>query len=143
MIYKHVLVAVDLSESSDVVIRKAISIAKMSEAKVSFIFVDIATPVGNIDLNFSEYEFSMFNVQPKLSEEHKQKLQNLADSCGFPIANCIYLIGDLSKTLQLEIDELDIDLLICGHHHHFWGSLLSSTRKIVSEAKIDLLLVHL
>lgn len=143
MIYKHILVAVDLTPSSDVLIRKAISIAKMSDSKVSLIFVDIAKPVANLDLNFSEFEFSTLQVNPKESEQHKNKLQDLADSCGFPIANCIYLVGDLSKALQLEIDELSADLLICGHHHHFWTSLLSPTRKVVSEAQIDLLLVHL
>ena len=39
--YKHILVAVDLSEDSPVLLKKAVDIAKRHEAKLSMIHVDV------------------------------------------------------------------------------------------------------
>ncbi|MEZ9706553.1 universal stress protein, partial [Vibrio breoganii] len=41
MSYKHILVAVDLSEDSKLIVDKAVALAKPLEAKVSFIHIDI------------------------------------------------------------------------------------------------------
>ena len=39
--YKHVLVAVDLSEESPILLKKAVSVAKRHDAKLSIIHVDV------------------------------------------------------------------------------------------------------
>ena len=39
MSYKHILVAVDLSQSSQVVIDKTLSVAKDANCKLSFVFL--------------------------------------------------------------------------------------------------------
>lgn len=41
MAYKHILVAVDLSPESNVLVQKAVSMAKPYNAKVSLIHVDV------------------------------------------------------------------------------------------------------
>ena len=39
--YKHVLVAVDLSEESEFLLKKAVGVAKRNDAKLSIIHVDV------------------------------------------------------------------------------------------------------
>ncbi len=57
MSYKHILVAVDLSDDSKVLIKKAVSLAKPLDAKVSFIHIDVNYAelyTGLIDINMAE-----------------------------------------------------------------------------------------
>lgn len=54
MAYKHILVAVDLSPESEVLVSKAVSMAKPYNAKVSLIHVDVNYSdlyTGLIDVN--------------------------------------------------------------------------------------------
>lgn len=41
MNYQHILVAVDLTDSSQTVINRAISIAQQNNSKLSLVFVDV------------------------------------------------------------------------------------------------------
>lgn len=144
MDYKNILVAVDLSESSNLLIRKAISIASISHAKISFVYVDLSQPLNNTAISFDEYQFATLEPDLSLANKHRQQLQDLADSADYHIENCFYLTGDIPQKLQEEVKELDADLLVCGHHHHnFWTGFLSSLPKIVNAATTDVFIVQL
>ncbi|WP_413700353.1 universal stress protein [Psychromonas sp. KJ10-10] len=144
MNYKNILVAVDLSESSNLLIRKAISIARISEAKISFVFVDLSQSLNNTALSYDEYQFATIEPDLSLAEKHRQQLQDLADSVDYHIDNCFYLTGDIPQKLQEEVKELGADLLVCGHHHHnFWTGFLSSLPKIVNASITDVFIVQL
>lgn len=57
--YKHILVAVDLSEDSPVLLKKAVDIAKRHEAKLSMIHVDVNFSdlyTGLIDINMASMQ---------------------------------------------------------------------------------------
>jgi len=140
MSYKHILVAVDLSKSSEVVINKAISLARGANSKLSFIFVDV------------NYVSSRGGISPKvemdvpLDEQQailQKELQALAEQADYPVANTLVVIGDLNEKLKTTVQEMDVDLLVCGHHHDFWSQLLSSARKLVNTAVTDLLIIYL
>lgn len=144
MDYKNILVAVDLSESSNIIIRKTISIAKITDAKVSFVFVDFPDKFNNTALSYDEFQFITSEPDLSLAKKHRQQLQDLADQTDYQIENCFYLTGDIANKLQEEVKELNADLLVCGHHeHNFWSSFLSSTPKIVSSSTTDLFIVQL
>ncbi|HEY5715994.1 MAG TPA: universal stress protein [Psychromonas sp.] len=138
MSYKHVLVAIDLNEGSDIVISKAVSLAKNLDAKLSFISVDISHPDKG-----RKYD----GVEVKLMEEkHAElvaQLQELAEITDYPIKNTIVLAGDVEETLMETISKMDVDLLVCGHHHGFWSRWWSTARKLVNISVVDLLFVHL
>ena len=138
MSYKHVLVAIDLNEGSDIVISRAVSLAKNLDAKLSFICVDISHPDKG-----RKYD----GVEVKLMEErHVQlvaELEELAEVTDYPIKNTIVVGGDVEETLMETIAKMDVDLLVCGHHHGFWNRWWSSARKLVNISIVDLLFIHL
>lgn len=84
MSYKHVLVAVDLSQSSQVVIEKAITQAKNSNAKLSFVYVDVDRVI----------------MEPKEEQKLQKELQELADKCLYPVHETMAVIGDLHIKLS-------------------------------------------
>ncbi|CAM3035533.1 universal stress protein [Vibrio mytili] len=127
MSYKHILVAVDLSEASQVVINKAIAQAKDSNCKLSFVYVDVDSVV-------LEHE-----VEQKLS----QRLQLLADQADYPVSDCQIVIGDLHMKLSGLVKEQEIDLVVCGHHHSLLSRIFSSIPKVANAVEADLLIVYL
>ena len=57
--YKHVLVAVDLSDESEFLLKKAVGIAKRNDAQLSIIHVDVNFSdlyTGLIDVNMSSMQ---------------------------------------------------------------------------------------
>ena len=137
--YKHVLVAVDLSEESPVLLKKAVGIAKRHEAKLSIIHVDVNFSdlyTGLIDVNIS-------SMQDRISTETQKALLDLAESADYPISEKLSGSGDLGQVLSDAIEQYDVDLLVTGHHQDFWSKLMSSTRQVMNTIKIDMLVVPL
>lgn len=151
MSYKHILVAVDLSKSSEQLIDKAVSLAKDANAKLSFVFVDVDNVYEDVykvgDENLEVSPLPSGEEREKAIEEREntlqEELQKLADQADYPIENVIVVMGDLNNKLLETVQKMDIDLLICGHHHDFWSRLLSSVRQLVNSVGEDLLIVHL
>ncbi|EAS45458.1 universal stress protein [Photobacterium profundum] len=127
MSYKHILVAVDLSQSSQIVIDKAISLAKGANCKLSFVFVDVDKVV----------------LAQKEKLTLQKELQTLADQSDYPITDTLVVIGDLHIKLSGIVREMDIDLVVCGHHHTFLSRLFSSVPKLANAVETDLLVVYL
>ncbi|MDN3679594.1 universal stress protein [Vibrio tapetis subsp. quintayensis] len=139
MSYQHILVAVDLSEDSKILIDKAVSLAKKLEAEVSFIHIDVNYAelyTGLIDINLAE-------TQHNNMEASQQQLQDFAKHADFPIKHTLVGSGDLTDELREAIGELSVDMLVCGHHQDFWSKLLSCTRQLINNSPVDLLVVPL
>ncbi|MEA3482673.1 MAG: universal stress protein [Pseudomonadota bacterium] len=127
MSYKHVLVAVDLSQSSQVVIEKAIIQAKNSNAKLSFVYVDVDRVI----------------MEPKEEQKLQKELQELADKCLYPVHETMAVIGDLHIKLSGIVKKEGIDLVVCGHHHNLLSRFFSSVPRVANEVEADLLIVYL
>jgi universal stress protein A len=141
MSYKHILVAVDLSSTSEFIIAKAVSLAKDSNAALSLIYVDVDYADNFTGLSYSE--FSKLEPVSGRSVSLEKELQALAEQIDYPITHTLFVTGDLNKKLQVTVKEIGADLLICGHHHDFWSRLLSSVRQLVNSSLIDLLIIQL
>jgi universal stress protein A len=140
MSYKHILVAVDLSKSSEVLINKAISLARDANSKLSFVCVDVnsISRIGGVSTKV-EMDMPLDEKQAIMQKE----LQALAEQADYPIANTLVVIGDLNEKLKATVQELEVDLLVCGHHHDFWSRIVSSARKLVNAAVTDLLIIYI
>jgi universal stress protein A len=141
MNYEHILVAVNLTKINNEVIERALSLAKATGAKVSFIHVDISC----ID-NFSivrRGDHTPAGGVSKSKGELQQQLQALAEQADYPVINTLVVSGGLRYKLEETVRKMDVDLLVCGHHHNFWSRIVSSVRELVDTAPIDLLIVHL
>ncbi|MDG6882542.1 Universal stress protein A homolog [Phocoenobacter uteri] len=137
--YKHVLVAVDLSEESLVLLRKGAEVAKACNAKLSIIHVD----VNFSDLYTGLIDINMTSVQDNVVEETIQVLTELSEKVDYPVTERLSGMGDFSQVLQDAVDEYNVDLLITGHHQDFWSKLVSSTRQVMNALSVDMLVVPL
>ena len=137
--YNHVLVAVDLSDESAFLLEKAAKIAKRNDAKLSIIHVD----VNFSDLYTGLIDVNMSSMQDRISTETHQALTQLAEQAGYPITEKLSGSGDLGQALTDAIEQYDVDLLVTGHHQDFWSKLMSSTRQVMNNIAIDMLVVPL
>lgn len=137
--YKHILVAVDLSEESVLLLNKGAALAKLSGAKLSLIHVDVNFAdlyTGLIDINLS-------SVQSSVSEESLKALEELAQRVDYPVSEKLNGTGDFSQVLESAIEQYAVDLLITGHHQDFWSKFMSSTRQVMNNVSVDMLVVPL
>ncbi len=137
--YKHILVAVDLSDESLVLLRKGADVAKACKAKLSMIHVD----VNFSDLYTGLIDINMTSVQDNVIEETIQVLSELSEQIDYPVTERLSGTGDFCQVLQDAVDEYDVDLLISGHHQDFWSKLVSSTRQVMNTVSVDMLVVPL
>ncbi|MEZ7749841.1 universal stress protein [Haemophilus sputorum] len=137
--YKHILVAVDLSEESLVLLRKGANIAEKFSAKLSLIHVD----VNFSDLYTGLIDINMSSVQDSVIAETSKALNDLAGQITYPVTEKLNGTGDFSQVLEEAVDKHDVDLLITGHHQDFWSKFMSSTRQLMNSVKVDMLVVPL
>ncbi|MFD1806629.1 universal stress protein UspA [Pasteurella oralis] len=137
--YKHVLVAVDLSDESQFLLEKAAGVARRNEAKLSIIHVD----VNFSDLYTGLIDVNMASMQDRISTETQQTLVHLAENASYPVTEKLSGSGDLGQVLADAIEKYDVDLLVTGHHQDFWSKLMSSTRQVMNSISVDMLVVPL
>ncbi len=94
MAYKHILIAVDLSPESKVLVEKAVSMARPYNAKVSLIHVD----VNYSDLYTGLIDVNLGDMQKRISEETHHALTELSTNAGYPITETLSGSGDLGRT---------------------------------------------
>jgi nucleotide-binding universal stress UspA family protein len=114
---KNIAVALDLSNSSSLLIKQAKVMARASDAKIWLIHVAAPAP-----------DFIGYDVGPKyiredradtLKKEHKAlgDLKNTLTDVGVK-AEALLVQGPIVQTLLDELDKLEIDLLIIGKKGH-------------------------
>ncbi|MFV9997549.1 MAG: universal stress protein UspA [Arsenophonus endosymbiont of Dermacentor nuttalli] len=139
MAYKHILVTVDLSPESKVLVDKAVSMAKPYNAKVSLIHVD----VNYSDLYTGLIDVNLGDVEQRLTKETHQALTKLAKEADYKLEKELSGRGDLGQVLVDAIKEYKVDLVVCGHHQDFWSKLMSSARQLINTVHVDMLIVPL
>lgn len=139
MAYKHILVAIDLSEDSVVLIHKAAQLAKLLDAKLSLIHIDVNYAelyTGLIDINLAD-------AQHRMADDAKKQLKALAQKANYPVSHTLVGSGDLSDEICQAINDLDVEMIVCGHHQDFWSKILSATKQLMNRTPVDLLMVPL
>ncbi|MBV7300916.1 universal stress protein [Enterovibrio paralichthyis] len=137
--YKHVLVAVDLSSDSDVLVKKGAALAAPLGAKLSLIHIDVNYAqlyTGLIDVNLVE-------TRNHIIEESQAQLNALARKAEYPVTHTLVASGDLAEEITESISNFGIDLVICGHHQDFWSTLISSAKQLINKTPVDMLMVPL
>lgn len=97
MAYKHILIAVDLSPESKVLVEKAVSMARPYNAKVSLIHVD----VNYSDLYTGLIDVNLGDMQKRISEETHHALSELSTNAGYPITETLSGSGAISARFWL------------------------------------------
>ncbi|WP_375750514.1 universal stress protein [Vibrio sp. HN007] len=118
MSYKHILVAMDPSEDSKLLLDKAVLLAKATGADLSFMSAD-----------------EVYGV------DHAEKLEAHKEVADYPIKNI--LVGDdsISERIEKAVKDEGVDLVVCFHHHDFWHSLFSTAADLMKAVDVDLFVV--
>lgn len=135
MAYKHILVAVDRFAESRPLMDKAVSLARLYNAKLSLIHVDV---------EYTDLYTGLFDVN--LSENRKrteQALNELAESTDYSVSEILTGRGDPVQVLEHAIRNYGIDIMVCGHHQDFLSKLISSARQLINNVPIDVLIIPL
>ncbi len=139
MSYKHILVAVNLSQPSDQVISRAVSLAKNIDAKLSFISVDI----HHLDPDMYGFDpEEMRNIERDYGKL-LDKMDEITSVISYPIEKKLVLMGEVEEQIIESVKKLEVDLIVSGHHHGFWNRWWSSAHKLVNMTPVDLLLIHI
>jgi len=148
MIYKNIVVAIDLAQPSDLIIGKSLLLAKSLGANLSFIHVDISNLDADNDISAADVVLPYNDAEAMVVSGLKRKLENqleaLCESIDYPVSNTVIVLGrEVESELAEAIKKMDVDLLVCGHHHGFWNHWWSSAHKLIDLTVVDLLLIRL
>ncbi len=137
MAYHHILIAVDLTPQSQILVNKAVALARPFQADISLIHVNL-----NYNLFYTGMtEANLGYTYEDVTRETHEALNKMADSAGYPVRKVLNGRGDLSRNLSHMIEKYHIDLVVCGHHQDFWSKLISSARPLLNTVHVDMLIV--
>lgn len=137
--YKHILLATDLTEDTEYVIEKVRALRSLTQAKLSIIHVVEPLP------GYSYAYLGIEDIEGQLIDEAKQSIEKLGQRLNVGASDLFVEIGP-TKTKILKIaDDVKADLIICGSHGRHGLSLLlgSTANAILHGAKCDVLTVRL
>lgn len=141
--YKHILVAVDFSEYSEVIAGNAYDISQKYQSKLSILHV-----VDNMPIADSVYGPVIpydFDLEERLLETGRKHLTELANKFSVPKENQWLEIGSPKHEIIRIAKEYDVDLIVVGSHgRHGIALLLGSTANgVLHHATCDVLAVRL
>jgi universal stress protein A len=141
--YRHVLVAVDLSEQDTYVVGKAKALAQVFQAKLSAIHV-----LDNIPMPDTAYGTIIPLDQDssyEMLEAVKVRFQRLADSLAIDPKRRWMVWGVPGEEIVRVAREEGVDLIMVGSHgRHGLGLLLGSTANgVLHHAECDVMAVRL
>ncbi|MGH8281555.1 MAG: universal stress protein [Gammaproteobacteria bacterium] len=140
--YTHVLVAVDLTQDSDVVARRGHELAGRYQAKLGLLHVVEFIPV---DPTGEALLPPPVDVEGELVQGARQRLDTLCNSLGLQTAARRIEVGNIKAEILRVAGEEQADLLVLGSHgRHGLALLMGSTEKsLLHKAPCDILAVRL
>ena len=141
-VYQHILIAVDLTEDSEVVGHKACVLAEACNARLSLLHVVEYIPV---DPAGEAMLPPPVNMEDELVKAARLRLDNLAKKLGISDCGRYVEIGNIKSELGRIATEQAIDLIVLGsRERHGLALLLGSTEKsVVGSAPCDVLAVRI
>ncbi len=142
--YTHILVAVDFSKSADMVIDKAVEIAKRNNAKISLLhIVEFLPPIDSVGEPFviSNWEID----EDGLLERAEQSLQDLIDKHKLENAESSVQLGTPKHEISHFVKDNNCDLVVMGSHGRHGLSLLlgSTANAVLHDMPCDILTVKI
>jgi universal stress protein A len=138
--YARILVAIDLSEDSKLIVQRARSVASGNDAQLHIIHV--IEPLsfaygGDIPMDFS-------GIQDEIYQQATLQLQRFAAENGVDEAHRHIVMGRPEVEIHAKAVELDADLIVVGSHgRHGLALLMGSTANgVLHGAKRDVLAVR-
>ncbi len=137
-IYQHILFATDLSLKSPALIDKAMSLAKLYQARTSLLHVLEKHP---------EYFYrflELVDVEGKVTEEAEKQLKMIGHDYHIPSDDLHVSLGAPKIEIMAKAKMLEVDLIILGNHgRHGKSKLLGATaNSVLHHAMCDVLIIN-
>ncbi|MGM0633122.1 MAG: universal stress protein, partial [Pseudomonadota bacterium] len=136
--YRKLLVAVDLSEESDKVLKRALDVVDGDDQRLSLIHV--VEPVAAA-YPIDAYAINMTRLQEEALSIAARRLADFASNYGIPESRQYALMGPAATEIRAKAEEENADLIVIGSHGTSgWKLLLGSTaNKVLHGASCDIL----
>ena len=139
-VYKHMLLAIDLSEESDQLIDKVRQLAVNTQADLSLIHViePLSFAYGG------DVPMDLTAIQEQLDEHAQNKMSKYSQTLNYPIKKQHIVSGHTESEIHRVAEEEDCDLIIVGSHgRHGLALLLGSTANgVLHGAHCDVLAIR-
>ena len=136
--YNTILVAVDLSDESKLLLKKAAELSHKFDAQCHTIYVEPG--VGQIAL--MDIDLGLEELHQKTMETHQKQMGELCKAAELEPASSKTTEGDIAGHIVDAAENISADLLIMGEHHSFWR-MQHTNRKVQKELNCDILTVPL
>lgn len=137
MDYQHILVAIELSQDTNILIDRATFFAKKLDADLSFVYID-----GTHGEIYPELvDIKQTNEELPFNDEALKQLNEFESYANHTIKHVFVGTGDLTNKLQETVEAYKVDFLICGHHHDFWSKIISHSKQLIDKSPVDILVV--
>jgi universal stress protein A len=138
--YRRIMLAVDLTEESNFVAKRALSIAKAFDAELHVVHV-----IEPLSLAYGgDIPMDLSSVQEQIHEQAKSHLAEFANNLGVPPDNQYLIFGRPESEIQRVAEAKDADVIVVGSHgRHGLALLLGSTANgVLHGATCDVLAVR-
>lgn len=137
--YKHILLATDLTEETDYILKKVRMIRDFTHAKLSLIHVVEPMP------GYSYAYLGIEDIEGQLIDESKTALAKVGQTLGVDPKDQWIEVGPTKSKIHAIAEQIGADLIICGSHGRHGLSLLlgSTANAILHGAKCDVFVVRL
>ena len=136
--YKTVIIAVDLSEESNQVVKRGLQVCGDAKPHITHVVEPISFAYGgDIPMDFS-------GIQEEIHKQAKSQLAKLASTYQIPEERQHLLLGRPENEVHSLAKELDADLVVVGSHgRHGLALILGNTANgIIHGATCDVLAVR-
>ncbi|HBD11532.1 MAG TPA: universal stress protein UspA [Porticoccaceae bacterium] len=139
--YRHVLVGLDLSPESELVVDHVQELFDDREVKISLIHVQEPLSFaygGDIPMDLSE-------VQTQMEQQARVRLDHFCRQLGVPESDGHVRIGQPAQEMHHFAQEHDVDLTVVGSHGRHGLALIfgSTANGVLHGATCDVLAVHI
>lgn len=139
--YRHVLVAVDLTRDSGLVLERAVRIAERNQrARVSIMHT--LEPLGFA--YGGDIPMDLTSIQDQLDDHARERLAEVADPYDIPREDQHVVVGMPDAEIHRFASEHDVDLIVVGSHGRTGFALLlgSTSTGVLHGARCDVLAVR-
>lgn len=140
-LYKHILVAVDLTEEADEVLRKAKAIAEANDnARLTLIHVVEPLSVAYT----SDIPLDLTSFHDEITQQSRERINRLADKINIERGDQHVVYGRPEREVHRIAEKYGIELIVVGSHgrHGFALILGSTSTSILHGAHCDVLAVR-